>query len=235
MSLKSNVKSYKSILNNSNKTIEEMENESFTTTYEDKRIISECLKIVDYLESNDINNKTKLWVQKMLVELNKDVDHILSEKNDKDYNHTLAVKKIITYISVLLGISPSFYSVFDKMVKNNEFNLDYSKLGGNNNYMTLFNRFYRSEVLEETGKKELSWDEYYSLACNYYLINNNLDLENNYKTFDGKSYNENGYNLSKWISKQRSKYFNNKLDEDKKNKLLSIGMIFEYNKGLKLK
>ena len=69
MSLKSNVKSYKSILNNSNKTIEEMENESFTTTYEDKRIISECLKIVDYLESNDINNKTKLWVQKMLVEL----------------------------------------------------------------------------------------------------------------------------------------------------------------------
>ncbi len=72
-----------------------------------------------------------------------------------------------------------------------------------------------------------NWDMMYELAKKYYEHYGNLKIPNSFKTVNGYEINENGYNLGKWINRQRVKYKNGTLSEDKIKKLEEIGMIFK--------
>ena len=64
----------------------------------------------------------------------------------------------------------------------------------------------------------------FKLASNYYNTYKNLDIKRNFCTLDGITLNEEGYNLGRWISRQRVSYKNNKLSKKQIEKLESIGM-----------
>ena len=68
-------------------------------------------------------------------------------------------------------------------------------------------------------KKNPNWDEMYKLASNYYNEYKNLDVKRNFITLDGITINENGYNLGRWVSRQRVSYKNNKLSKEKLNQI----------------
>ena len=82
-------------------------------------------------------------------------------------------------------------------------------------------------------KKNPSWDEMFKLASNYYNTYKNLDIKRNFCTLDGITLNEEGYNLGRWISRQRVSYKNNKLSKKQIEKLESIGM--KWNMGASYK
>ena len=72
-----------------------------------------------------------------------------------------------------------------------------------------------------------NWDMMYELAKKYYKHYGDLKISIKFKTINGYDIDENGYNLGKWINRQRVKYKNGTLSEDKIKKLEEIGMIFE--------
>ena len=90
----------------------------------------------------------------------------------------------------------------------------------------------RIQLFDELGidwtikevKKNPSWDEMYRLANNYFNAYNNLDIKRNFVTLDGININEDGYNLGRWVSRQRVSYKNNKLSKEQITKLEIIGM-----------
>ena len=90
----------------------------------------------------------------------------------------------------------------------------------------------RIEALKEIGMRfttknnEESWNAKYNLAKTYYEHHGDLKIPLKYKTKNGYEYDENGINLGPWIGTQRQNYKNNKLPEEKINKLLEIKMIF---------
>ena len=55
--------------------------------------------------------------------------------------------------------------------------------------------------------KRYSWEESYTLAKAYYEYNGNLRVPLDFKSFDGIHYNENGYNLYNWLTKQDYLYY----------------------------
>ncbi|MBE6140381.1 MAG: hypothetical protein E7172_02470 [Firmicutes bacterium] len=63
------------------------------------------------------------------------------------------------------------------------------------------------------------WYFSYELAKIYFAFFGNLEIPYNFKTFDGISFNENGYSLYSWVETQRKNMRNNNLSEDKKRKL----------------
>ena len=74
--------------------------------------------------------------------------------------------------------------------------------------------------------KRKTWEEMYILALNYYNHYNNLEVRQDFKTINGVDYDNDGYSLGIWISNQRAKYKNGKLDEEKIKLLLNIKMRF---------
>ena len=56
--------------------------------------------------------------------------------------------------------------------------------------------------------KEASWHFMYDLACNYYNKYNNLDIPTGFRTFDGITYDKDGYNLYLWVFRQKLAYKN---------------------------
>lgn len=77
----------------------------------------------------------------------------------------------------------------------------------------------------------LTWEEWYKYAKKYYEIHSNLDIQCNFKTKNGYSYDSNGVNLGKWIQNQRKNYQEGTLDKDRKELLDKIGMCFENKKS----
>lgn len=51
--------------------------------------------------------------------------------------------------------------------------------------------------------KHLSWDAMYELARKYYEHHRNLAVSYDFKTKDGFTYVEDGYNLGIWLSTQK--------------------------------
>ena len=78
---------------------------------------------------------------------------------------------------------------------------------------------------------KLNWDAMYELAKIYYEKNNNLKIPATFITTDGYTYNESGIKLGRWICNLRTSYKNQKLTNDKIEKLNEIGMIWriEFN------
>ena len=71
------------------------------------------------------------------------------------------------------------------------------------------------------------WNEAYLLAKKYYEHHGDLKVISSFKTTDGFTYNEKGFQLGRWINRQRSQYVIGELTLEHKEKLESIGMIFE--------
>ena len=94
------------------------------------------------------------------------------------------------------------------------------------------------ELLEKIGmrfenkKNIIGWEEYYKLAKVYFEKDNNLEISKCFKTIDGMTYAENGYNLGEWITTQRQTYKSGKLSEEKIKLLEKIGMRFENKKNI---
>ena len=72
------------------------------------------------------------------------------------------------------------------------------------------------------------WNAKYNLAKAYYDHHGDLEIPLTFKTINGYEYDENGIRLGSWIGTQRQNYKNNKLSEEKINKLLEIKMIFHH-------
>ena len=81
---------------------------------------------------------------------------------------------------------------------------------------------------------EAQWQEMYELAKNYYEYHGNLKVSQNFKTINGYVYDENGLNLGAWANTQRRAKRKGILSQDKEEKLIAIGMIFDVrnNKSL---
>ena len=94
------------------------------------------------------------------------------------------------------------------------------------------------ELLEKIGmrfenkKNIIGWEEHYKLAKVYFEKDNNLEISKCFKTIDGITYAENGYNLGEWITTQRQTYKSGKLSEEKIKLLEKIGMRFENKKNI---
>lgn len=69
------------------------------------------------------------------------------------------------------------------------------------------------------------WNKRYESARNYYNAHGDLLVPKNFKTSNGIDYDENGFFLSNWISKQKKFFIEQKLSEEKYKKLLEIGFI----------
>lgn len=72
-----------------------------------------------------------------------------------------------------------------------------------------------------------SFDEMYVLAKRYFSVYRHLDIPLDFRTNDGINYDEYGFFLGAWLRIQLSVYKQNRLSEDKKSKLESIGMMFD--------
>lgn len=84
----------------------------------------------------------------------------------------------------------------------------------------------RIKLLEDIGinwhlKQCYSWEEMYSLAAEYYKTNGNLAIPRGYKA-------PNGANLGTWLSSQRQKYRQGKLEKEKALALENIGVVWEF-------
>ncbi len=94
------------------------------------------------------------------------------------------------------------------------------------------NRFFnlseeRQKLLLDIGfilnLTEENWQNNYNLAKKYYNEYHNLKTNENFKTKDGITFDENGKKLGQWIILQRKNF--NKLSEERQKLLLDIGFI----------
>lgn len=73
----------------------------------------------------------------------------------------------------------------------------------------------------------LSWNEMYKLAKAYYEKFKDLEVPRHFKTFDGITENEAGYDLGAWVATQRHFYQKNKLSSERKALLDKLEMRWE--------
>ena len=79
-------------------------------------------------------------------------------------------------------------------------------------------------------KHEDNWKAMYELAKKYYEHYGNLAVPSNFKTNDGITFDESGYNLGQWISAQRSfkkGTYQTKINDERVELLDNIGMIWD--------
>ena len=226
MELKANLIKIKDYINAQDKPLELLEQEAFIINgvliSDIDQIVKEYIRLREELKVNSFDHlKTYNWFKTVLNDLNK----YGSNLNDDTIN---TLKRVIVYLDAELGIIPSFYTTFDKMIKNNEFNPSFLKLKSKNTCKDIYNHYERLVKLEKTGKNTLTWEEMYILSSNYYNNYKNLNVPTNFKTFDGVKYDANGYSLGTWLGKQRTKYFENKLTETQIQMLLDLDMNFNH-------
>lgn len=82
------------------------------------------------------------------------------------------------------------------------------------------------EKIKITWSVIKTWDEAYALAINYYNHHKNLKITYNFKTIDGFTYSEHGYNLGTWLVNQRRQYRLGTLSRNKIKKLEKIGIVW---------
>lgn len=82
----------------------------------------------------------------------------------------------------------------------------------------------------EQDMLEYKWNEMYKLAVAYYNYHKDLEVPAKFKTKDGISYDNDGFNLGTWIKNQRTFYYNKQLTQERYNLLCNIGMRFNGSK-----
>lgn len=91
----------------------------------------------------------------------------------------------------------------------------------------------KKDKLEKIGIKnsiQLSWEEVYALAQNYFRKNGNSEISKSFRTINGMDYDENGIMLGNWISNQRKLYKKGLLLPDRFEKLKNIKLRFDIKK-----
>lgn len=87
-----------------------------------------------------------------------------------------------------------------------------------------------SKRLENIGvfltSREADWNNMYTIAKLYSNHHLSLNIPGGFKTFDGVEYDENGFELGKWLNNQVANLKQGKLSEDRIKKLNDIGMIW---------
>lgn len=149
----------------------------------------------------------------------------------------LATCKERPYIFDIVNNSDSFYDIYDfqeelkKVVqKQKEKTTDKKELNRLDLIMKQF------EVIDEYRKivdildniyldATFTWDDWYKLAQTYYENHGNLKVPHRYKTKDGITEDDDGYNLGNWIFNQR--YNQEFLSEERIGMLNQIEMIWD--------
>jgi len=101
--------------------------------------------------------------------------------------------------------------MWKKIQKNKYFNGDLTKI--EKDKLDIIGMEWNKDI------NNLTWDEWYNLALEYYLKYNNLRILPNYEI--------NGYSLGKWIKRQCINYNNNLLSKEKIEKLENIDIIWD--------
>ena len=73
----------------------------------------------------------------------------------------------------------------------------------------------------------LTWNERFELAKAFYNHHGHLRVVASFKTKDGFTYDEEGFELGVWINRQRQQYRLKELTKEHYEKLNSIGMVFD--------
>ena len=87
------------------------------------------------------------------------------------------------------------------------------------------------------GMQDYKWMMMYNLAENYFMEYGNLEMESDFRTFNGTDYDKNGYNLGRWLSNQKAAYKgqgNKKISFEKVKLLEKINMVW-FSKNSKMK
>ncbi len=74
---------------------------------------------------------------------------------------------------------------------------------------------------------EEQWQEMYKLAKKYFEHYGNLNIPQSFKTTNGYDYDNQGFNLGRWIHTQRKKWKKGILSKDREEKLFTLGMKFD--------
>ena len=124
---------------------------------------------------------------------------------------------------------------------------DYNDQGLNlGNWINTQRKKWKKGILSEDREEKLlaigmkfdafkeQWQEMYELAKKYFEYHGNLNISRNFKTTNGYDYDDQGFNLGRWIHKQRSAKKENVLSKDREEKLFVIGMIFDTKKNTSL-
>lgn len=82
----------------------------------------------------------------------------------------------------------------------------------------------------KNNKRELLWDKMYNLLAIYYKQNKHTNIIASFKTKDGVTYDEEGYNLGYWCNHQRQEYKKNKLSTEKIERLKLLNFNFSVRK-----
>ena len=165
----------------------------------------------------------------------KEIGYVANNRSEINYDKMIELVKVYYNYHGNTNIPQNFKT------KNG---IDYDKNGFNLGYWIRRQKKLKEENLLSQGKinklnninfnidiynQKEKWNHMYSLAANYYKYYNNLQITRSFKTINGYEKNQNGYKLGVWIQVQRNSYRNNKLEQDKINKLNSIEMIWDKN------
>ena len=107
--------------------------------------------------------------------------------------------------------------------------LSYQKISYKNNILDENKIKLLEKINIEWYSFENKFNEYYELAKNYYEYYGNLDIQRQFNSFDGITYNEKGFKLGNWIYNIRRAYLGNiklNLTKARIEKLNKIGMIW---------
>ena len=97
-------------------------------------------------------------------------------------------------------------------------------------YLDIENSDIYEELKYVLDRLTMNWDDKYNIAVNYYNTFGNLLVPINYKTINGVDESDNGVQLGRWLHTQRKLYRDGKIKADRKEKLDSIGMIWDVSR-----
>ena len=209
--------------------------------------VSQKFKTINGYETNEKGYNLGLWITTQKTNYNKsilsedriekleEIGMIFEKVNDNTWNkmYELAKKYYEHYGN--LKIPHNFKTINGYEVDEKGYNLG----AWISTQRTSYNKSTLSEdkikKLEEIGMifenaYEDAWNKMYELAKKYYEHYGDLKVSQKFKTINGYETNGNGYNLGVWISRQRVKYKNGTLSEDKIKKLEEIGMMWNIRK-----
>lgn len=165
------------------------------------------------------------------------IDELIQLCNEKDIriNNDLSkskiIEKLIAPVIIDLAGNIDFIKELENNLKNRIKEISKQSLGKKRQIKisdALFDIEVENEDLYEilkyvTDRLTMTWESKYELAKAYYEHYGNLEIPQFFKTINGIDYDENGISLGNWIRHQRE---NKNLSEQRKEKLIKIGMRF---------
>lgn len=167
-----------------------------------------------------------------------DIDYLIKLCSDRDIkiNITDSKEKLIQKLIAPIVIDLTNNFEFIKELENNlKDRIEEIRLKGSKGktYRKLKEVSFDIEVLNsdlfqmlfdlKNRLLSLDWENMYKLAEKYYLHYGNLEIPFEFKTKDGVDYDETGSNLGTWLHSQKRRYKEQKLSNERLEKLVKIG------------